>query len=397
VSEPAATSALDARIDETGRYRIVRLRDQWYVACRSAVLRKRPIALRIFSTPLVLFRSATGRASALLDRCAHRNVPLSLGSVEGERIACRYHGWQFDGQGVCRLVPALGGPQEARSRRVPSFPVVERDGFVWVWPDAGTEPSGEPYRFPYLDDPSYRTFRIDYRVEGTLHAVLENMLDVPHTGFLHRGLFRSGARNRITAVVRRFERGVEAQYVGEPRPSGLAARILGIGAASGGPTVGGSETGSEPAIVGGADPAHGNGAASATHDDELAHFDRFFLPSISQVEYRLGRSHFVATSALTPESDFATRFSTVIAYRLPLPGWLLRLAFEPVARSIFAQDAWIVAKQTQAVRAFGEEAYASTAVDVLGPEIWRLLKLAAERELRVPDAADAEHRVDLLV
>src|SRR5262249_26772541 len=160
----------------------------------------------------------------------------------------------------------------------------------------------------------------------TLHAVLENMLDVPHTAFLHRGLFRGGKANRITAVVRRSASAVEAEYVGEPRPSGVAARILGIG----------------------------EGA-----DDTVAHFDRFFLPSISQVEYRLGKSHLIATSALTPESDFVTRFSTAITYRLPLPGPLLRLFFEPVARRILAQDAWIVRAQTRAVRRFGEEAYTS--------------------------------------
>jgi hypothetical protein len=129
----------------------------------------------------------------------------------------------------------------------------------------------------------------------------------------------------------------------------------------------------------------------------VAHFDRFFLPSISQVEYQLGKSHLIATSALTPESDFVTRFSTVISYRLPLPGPLLRLLFEPVARRILAQDAWIVREQTRAVRRFGEETYVSTAVDVLGSEIWRLLKRAAHGDTQ-PDAEEsAEHRIDLLV
>jgi phenylpropionate dioxygenase-like ring-hydroxylating dioxygenase large terminal subunit len=363
----------DERLDETGRYRIVRLRDHWYVACRSRALRSKPLALTMFDTPMVLYRRASGAPAALLDRCAHRNVPLSLGAVDGDRIACRYHGWRFDADGVCRHVPALCGPQESRTRRVPAFPTVETQGFVWVWPHAERPPRGEPFHFPHLEDASYESFRIDYRVEGTLHAVLENMLDVPHTAFLHRGLFRGGAPNRITAIIRRADEGVEAEYVGEPRPSGIAARVLGTGADS-----------AEP----------------------LAHFDRFFLPSISQVEYRLGPSHFVATSALTPESDFVTRFSTVITYRLPLPRFVLRLLFEPVARRILAQDAWIVREQTRAVRRFEGEEYTSTGVDVLGAEIWRLLKRAAGREWSAqaddgPMAAAgdeiSERRIDLLV
>jgi phenylpropionate dioxygenase-like ring-hydroxylating dioxygenase large terminal subunit len=364
VPADAAATGNAERVDESGRFRIVRLRDRWYAACRSARVGSKPVAVTVFDTPIVLFRSVSGKVGALLDRCAHRNVPLSLGRVEGERLACRYHGWQYDGDGACRFVPALCGPQEARSRRVAAFPAVEQQGFVWIWPDAERPPVGEPFRLPYVDEPGYRTFRIDYRVEGTLHAVLENMLDVPHTAFLHRGLFRGGKPNRITAVVRRSASGVEAEYVGEPRPSGLAARVLGIG----------------------------EGA-----DDTVAHFDRFFLPSISQVEYRLGKSHLIATSALTPESDFVTRFSTVISYRLPLPGPLLRLLFEPVARRILAQDAWIVREQTRAVQRFGEETYVSTAVDVLGSEIWRLLKRAARGEAEADADGDAEHRIDWLV
>src|SRR2546427_9412179 len=64
------------------------------------------------------------------------------------------------------------------------------------------------------------------RVEATLLSTLENQLDVPHTAFLHRGLFRGGARHEVTAVVRRFAHRVEAEDVGGPRPSGLAGRLL---------------------------------------------------------------------------------------------------------------------------------------------------------------------------
>ena len=360
----AVTNAAREAPEDSGRYRLARLRDHWYVAVRSSKLGKRPVATTIFDLPLVLFRNASGTAAALLDRCAHRNVPLSMGRVNGERLACRYHGWEYDAEGVCRFIPALCGPQEARSRRVTAFPVVEQQGFVWVWMNPESEPSCRPHHFEHVDDTSYRSFVVDYRVNATLHATFENMLDVPHTAFLHRGLFRGGERNRITAVVRRSAGGVEAQYVGEPRPTGLAARILGLG----------------------------EGA-----DDELVHFDRFLLPSISQVEYRLGNSHFVATSALTPESDFVTRFSALLTYRLPLPGFLLRALFEPVARRILGQDAHVLARQTDTVRRFGGERYASTSVDVLGPEIWRLLKRAADGEPPDASVGASEHRVDLLV
>ena len=76
---------------------------------------------------------------------------------------------------------------------------------------------------------------------------------MPHTLFLHGGLFRTAERrNDIEVIVRRREDGVEAEFVGEPRPSGIVGRLL----------------------------APGGGV--------VEHVDRFILPSVAQVEYRLG-------------------------------------------------------------------------------------------------------------
>lgn len=354
-------------------FRVARIPSAWYFACTSGALGKRPVAITILDQPLVLYRGRDGRAAALLDRCAHRNAPLSLGRVRGDRLACGYHGWEYGADGVCRRVPALSGRAETSARCVPSFAVRETQGTVWVFAAPDTSPHCEPFTLPHVGEPSYGTFRIDYHVEASLHATLENMLDVPHTAFLHRGLFRGGEPRRLRVVVRRDRDRVAAQYLGEPLPKGLAARILGVGAlrAADAGTGAGNE---EPPL--------------------LEHFDRFVMPSISQVEYGLGRNRFVATSLLTPESDFVTRFHTVVAYRLPLPRLVMRALFKPVAMRILGQDARMLARQSANVRRFGSESYVSTAVDVLGPEIWRML----ERGERGLDAGDTlERELELLV
>ncbi len=53
-----------------------------------------------------------GEVVALLDRCPHRRVPLSAGTITaahgGQRLQCSYHGWSFDGSGRCVEIPALG-------------------------------------------------------------------------------------------------------------------------------------------------------------------------------------------------------------------------------------------------------------------------------------------------
>src|SRR5690606_16518469 len=135
--------------------------------------------------PLVLFRDGTGKARALLDRCPHRNVPLSAGRVVEGSLQCGYHGWRFDGAGRCCAVPGLPGEPDRPSRRVPTHATREQDGFIWVWSTVDQAPTVEPFRFPHLDAPGFSHVRRRFEVEATVHAVAENALDVPHTAFLH--------------------------------------------------------------------------------------------------------------------------------------------------------------------------------------------------------------------
>jgi hypothetical protein len=118
----------------------------------------------------------------------------------------------------------------------------------------------------------------------------------------------------------------------------------------------------------------------------VTHFDRFILPSIAQVEYRLGEeNHFLITTLCTPVEDFRTRLNAAILFRTRFPGWLVRLLIEPVARRIFNQDAAMLKRQTAAARRFGGEHYISTEIDVLGLQIWQLLKRAERGEAPAED------------
>jgi phenylpropionate dioxygenase-like ring-hydroxylating dioxygenase large terminal subunit len=347
------------------RHSAVKLRDHWFIACRLSALRDRPVATVLQGVPLVLFRGVDGRPTALEDRCPHRNAPLAAGRVRGGELECAYHGWRFDAAGACVEVPGLGAPPDARATRATAYACLEQDGYVWVRSTPG-EPRMPPPRFPYLDDRRYTTVRRDLEVRASLFAALENTLDVPHTAFLHGGLFRTRRTPReIDVVVRRFADRCEAEYVGERRPGGLAARLL----------------------------APGGGV--------VTHVDRFLLPSVAQVEYRLGdASHLVVTTAMTPADDLRTRLFSAVTFRLGVPGWLVRPLLTPVATRIFAQDARMLALQAENVERFGGERFANTAIDVLGPQIWRLL-LQAERG-GSEDGGGAgppehEHRVRMLL
>lgn len=347
-----------------GHLSIARLSNHWYVACRSSDLRTKPLRRVVLGIPMVIFRDGTGAVGALLDRCPHRNVRLSLGRVvDSGNLECGYHGWQFDVTGTCRLVPGLVGESESKGRRVESFAVREQHGLVWVFATEDTEPQREPFSLPLTTATGYTTAVREVEVAASVHATAENTLDVPHTAYLHRGLFRGGTkRNKIEVHVRRWHDRVEAQYIGEPRPPGIAGRIL--------------------------SPSGG----------VVEHWDRFILPSIAQVEYKLGtENHILVTSALTPVTDFTTKIFAVISFRVRLPGWLLKPILEPLAMKIFKQDADILRAQTEAIREFGGEQFMSTDVDVLGREIWRLMKQAERGDDQQPLQEPVVRQLELVV
>jgi phenylpropionate dioxygenase-like ring-hydroxylating dioxygenase large terminal subunit len=336
----------------------------WFIACRARDLRDRPMGVVVQGAPLVLFRGAGGRLAALEDRCPHRNAPLSAGRVRGAELECGYHGWRFEAGGGCVAVPGLPrGP--ARAARAPAFACAEQDGYVWVYSSADAEPRSVPFRFPHLGERGYTTVRRDASLRSTLRSALENVLDVPHTAFLHGGLFRNPGRQAdIEVIVRRHADRCEAEFIGEPRPEGLAARLL------------------------------------APRGGVVAHVDRFLLPSIAQVEYRIGEaSHLVATTAMTPQAGDTLRLFSAVTFRLPVPGWIVAPLVTPIASRIFAQDARMLALQAGNVARFGGERFSSTELDVLGPQIARLLEAAERGAAAAPpdppaqEGAEHEHRV----
>ncbi|MBM4357988.1 MAG: aromatic ring-hydroxylating dioxygenase subunit alpha [Deltaproteobacteria bacterium] len=337
-------------LEGTSHRSVARLGDAWYVLATSDELGAKPLARMLNGVPLVLFRDARGTVSVLLDRCPHRNVPLSLGRVEAGELACGYHGWRFDGQGRCTRIPSLCTAHPDRPL-VASFATREQAGLVWVYATPDVEPTHEPYALAPLGEGYGSVTRI-VEANGTLHATLENALDVPHTAFLHRGLFRgAGKTHRIRAVVTRAADRVQTEYVGEPRPEGLVGRLL--------------------------SPSGGL----------VTHFDRFILPCIGEVEYRIGEENHIFVSALaTPVDDARTKIFAVVRFRTRLPSALVKLVLEPVAMRIFAQDAVMLAHQTEASKRFGGERYMSTELDLMGPQIWRLLRRAELGKTRPGDA-----------
>ncbi len=331
------------------------LHDHWYIACETKELRDKPLSRTIFDLAIAIYRDANGRPAALLDRCAHRNMALSLGKVVDGCLECPYHGWRYDSEGQCKVVPSLG-PEGAipSSIHVRSFTCAERDGYVWIY-CGEKEPAGQPFSLPHVEEPGWTTFRMKTRFPASVESCLENFLDCPHTVFVHKGWFRNPDARSLTALVRRLPDSVEVEFKNEPTSDSVIARLL------------------------------------YPKDQPLKHTDRFIMPNLSRVDYDFGpKHHFIITSQCTPISEMETEVYTVMTYRYGPWGNLIRLFFEPMSRHIIKQDVDILAAQTKQLRLFGGAKFSHVETDLLGLHIQAMRRQADRSGAGKDKSSEAE-------
>jgi vanillate O-demethylase monooxygenase subunit len=167
----------------------MRALDHWHPVALSDELQSQPRTVTLCGEGIVLFRGAGGRVGALVDRCPHRGLPLSRGRVDNDRLVCAYHGWSWgrDGEGTSPGNAKVGGCAR-------HFDTVERHGAVWLRnPASGTT-------FPHLDVSGYHLLcRLRHRVAAPLGVVLDNFIEVEHTGNVH--LFFGYPTERMAEVV----------------------------------------------------------------------------------------------------------------------------------------------------------------------------------------------------
>jgi phenylpropionate dioxygenase-like ring-hydroxylating dioxygenase large terminal subunit len=78
----------------------------WYVAEWSDTVVKEPVRVKMLGQQFVLFRDETGKVHCLADTCLHRGGSLSRGRVTDGNVTCPYHGWQYNGDGRCVVIPS---------------------------------------------------------------------------------------------------------------------------------------------------------------------------------------------------------------------------------------------------------------------------------------------------
>ena len=181
------------------------VRNCWYVAAWAKLVPAGELVARtVLDEPIVLFRREDGSVAAIPDTCPHRFAPLSMGKIlPGDRVQCPYHGLEFGADGRCVHNPHGTGVIPA-SAHLRSIPAVERHSVIWVWlgektptpesiPDYGCLDSTPDL---FVTEPGYLLMQAGYEL------IIDNLLDLSHTTYLHDGILGNSetVRAQISVV-----------------------------------------------------------------------------------------------------------------------------------------------------------------------------------------------------
>jgi vanillate O-demethylase monooxygenase subunit len=142
------------------------------------------VSRRMAGERVVLYRKPSGELVALEDRCPHRQAALSLGRKEGDSLRCMYHGMKFGADGRCTEIPGQNMIPERACVR--TFPVVEKDNWIWVW--MGDAAKADPALICFSvgpGDPNWNLKTSKMHVNCNYRLELANLSDLSHLTWVH--------------------------------------------------------------------------------------------------------------------------------------------------------------------------------------------------------------------
>ncbi len=182
----------------------------WYPIVRSTELKAgKALDIEFAGTSIVVVRPKLGAVYALENKCAHRQVPLHVGTVSDNGIKCGYHGWEYDANGNCIDIPYLSQCKKQKNK-VESFPTREAYGLIFIYP--GDKTKIQKVSFPEVNNATNNDYKIRYlnrRVDCHYSFMHENLMDMNHQ-FLHRRLM--GGIKTIFLDTRKGANWVETDY-----------------------------------------------------------------------------------------------------------------------------------------------------------------------------------------
>jgi phenylpropionate dioxygenase-like ring-hydroxylating dioxygenase large terminal subunit len=323
-----ATQAV-SQIPDSGERGAVRddgagfLWDFWYPALRSKEIAGRKLATAmLLEVPLVLGRTAEGKAFAMRDSCPHRGIPLSYGRFDGRALECSYHGWKFDAcSGKCVEVPSLATQDKLRVERIFAghYPCEERDGYVWVYmtaPGSRTPANVPPApELPVFSD-KFKITRLACDIPSHVDQGIIGLMDPAHGPFVHQSWYWR-SRHSIHEKEKHFEPIPLGFRMSKHEPSSNSApyKLL----------------------------RYFSGEATTTMID-------FVLPNMRLEEIRSGHLWFSSRATVTPVRRDLSRIDFVGAWNLVRWMPLVVPIFRSFARKFLRQDQLTMIQQAEGLK-----------------------------------------------
>jgi phenylpropionate dioxygenase-like ring-hydroxylating dioxygenase large terminal subunit len=315
--------------------------DFWYPALRSTeVTGNRLATSMLLEVPLVLGRTADGKAFAMRDSCPHRGIPLSYGRFDGKTVECSYHGWKFEAcTGRCVEIPSLTSQDKLKVERIFAghYPCEERDGYFWVYMNSGAritangardgeasrggeKDNAEAQRTQRLPDKNggespptipaapklavfsekYRMTHLECELPSHVDQGIIGLMDPAHGPFVHQSWYWR-SRHSIHEKEKKFEPIANGFRMSPHTPSSNSAPYRMLQKYTGEPV-------------------------TTTID--------FVLPNIRTEEIRSGKLWFSSRATVTPVRRDLCRIDFVAAWNLLLPVTIFRI----FAKKFLRQD-----------------------------------------------------------
>ena len=316
-------------------------KSEWHlVALSGDVKMSKAISRKVIGLPVAIFRSKEG-LSALIDRCPHRNYPLSKGRVVGNTLECAYHGWRFKADGQCASVPGCVFEkldEKAKTRlKAEAVHVVERHGGVFV--KLSDEGAKEPEFHGEFGNPDYDHFWWKQGIwKGTSFDAIENVLDPFHTKFIHNGFIRKRDQHiPVQLQVNAYEQSIEMVIEQKQPDLGMMSRAL----------------------------ERGGREKSTT---------RYYAPTTVQARWE-GKEKLTlcVTAFFTPQDESSFRpFACFTTPKGLAPSWLKQAAIRLFLFLVIEQDKRALANQHDVAKIFNAPRYTHGPGDLLGSRVHKL-------------------------
>lgn len=189
--------------------------NHWQPVQLSKDVKQRPVTIKLCGQEIALFRTQNGEIGALEDSCPHRGMRLSNGWVNGNKLVCPYHGWNYGTDGT-------GYSCSTQNLRLcaKSFDVLEKYGLVWV------KATGYPAQIPNIDYPNYNLVCIlEHHINAPLECLVDANSEIEHAALVHT--FFGHSLSQVSEVEVKFDfSDSEVTRLAEKMPQKKLPRLL---------------------------------------------------------------------------------------------------------------------------------------------------------------------------